>query len=86
MPTISVFFGVTIRMYYDDHAPPHFHAYYGEHAAVVEIDTLRVRYGQLPRRAIALVLEWAAIHRVELMANWWLADTHQPLNPIEPLE
>jgi hypothetical protein len=86
MPTLSVFFGVTIRMYYDDHAPPHFHAYYGEHAAVVEIESLRIRYGQLPRRALAMVLEWATEHRVELMANWWLAQAHQPLNQIQPLE
>ncbi len=56
MPTISLFFGIIIRMYYDDHAPPHFHAYYQEHSVVVLIDTLEVRDGRLPRRAIAMVL------------------------------
>jgi len=86
MPTISIFFGVAIRMYYDDHAPPHFHAYYGEYAAVIEIDSLALRDGRLPRRATALVLEWAAEHREELRRNWDLAVAHHPLNPIEPLE
>jgi hypothetical protein len=86
MPTISQFFGVSIRMYYDDHAPPHFHAYYGSDAAVVEIETLQLKEGSLPRRALALVLEWAVIHRSELLEDWKLAEAHQPLNEIEPLE
>ena len=62
MPTISIFFGIAIRMYYDDHAPPHFHAYYGREAVVIDIQTLAVRDGRIPRRALALVLEWAAEH------------------------
>ena len=86
MPTISRFFGITIRMYYDDHAPPHFHAYYGKSAAVIEIETLRMREGKLPRRALALVLEWTADHRDELVEDWRLAENHQPLNSIESLE
>lgn len=86
MPTISRFFGLTIRMYFNDHAPPHFHAYYGEFAAVLEIGSLRVREGALPRRAMAMVLEWAADHRDELLANWNLAEAHRPLNAIRPLE
>lgn len=86
MPTISEFFGVVIRMYYDDHGPPHFHAYYGEHATVIEIETLRLREGTLPRRALAMVLEWAAEHRGELLSDWRLAEAHQPLKRIAPLE
>lgn len=86
MPTISQFFGITVRMYYEDHAPPHFHAYYGENAAVIDLATLGIRGGKLPRRARALVLEWAAEHRDELQANWDLAENHLPLNPIDPLE
>jgi hypothetical protein len=73
-------------MYYDDHAPPHFHVYYGDHAAKIEISTLSILAGQLPRRALALVLEWAAEHREELMSNWKLAEAHRPLNAIKPLE
>ncbi len=86
MPTISTFFGIVIRMYYDDHEPPHFHAYYGEYAAVVEIESLHVRAGALPRRALAMVLEWASLHRAELLEDWRLAEAHQPLRAIEPLE
>lgn len=86
MPTISVFFGIVIRMYYDEHAPPHFHAHYVSDAAVIEIDSLRVRSGFLPRRAMAMVLEWAAEHREQLMENWHLAEAHQPLNHVKPLE
>jgi hypothetical protein len=73
-------------MYYDDHPPPHFHAYYGEYAAKITIESLELTEGQLPRRALALVLEWTAEHRDELRENWQLADQHQPLNAIAPLE
>jgi hypothetical protein len=86
MPTVSRFFGISIRMYYEDHAPPHFHAYYGSSAAKIEIETLGVVAGKLPRRALALVLEWAAEHRDELTTNWLLAEGHQSLNRITPLE
>lgn len=86
MPTISEFFGIVIRMYYQDHAPAHFHAYYGECNAVVEIETLRVREGRLPRRALGLVVEWAIEHREELLEDWRLAQAHQPLRKVAPLE
>lgn len=78
--------GIVIRMYYDDHGPPHFHAYYGEYSAIVEIETLRTREGKLPRRARELVLQSAAEHRAELLENWRLAEAHQPLARIDPLE
>ena len=86
MPTISQFFGILIRIYYDEHNPPHFHAYYGEYEAQISIDTLEVIVGKLPKRALALVLEWAAEHRDELRKDWELAEQHKPLDPIEPLE
>ncbi len=86
MPTISRFFGIVIRMYFDDHGLPHFHAYYGRHAAKIEIETLQVTEGKLPRRALGLVLEWAAEHRQELLEDWQLAEAHRPLNEIAPLE
>ena len=85
MPTISTFFGIVIRMYFDDHAPPHFHAYYAEHHAAIVIETLEVRDGELPRRALALVLEWAVEHREDLRENWQLAGRHEPLKRIAPL-
>lgn len=86
MPTISEFFGILIRMYFDEHRPPHFHAYYGEHEAVFCIETLETIAGSLPKRAKALVVEWAAERRQSLMEDWYLAEQHQPLNRIEPLE
>jgi len=86
MPTISQFFGIVIRMYYNDHAPPHFHAYYGGASATVDIETLEILEGTLPRRAISLIQEWAELHREELNADWQLAQEHQPLIPILPLE
>jgi hypothetical protein len=66
--------------------PAHFHAYYGEDDAVVSIDTLEVLRGAVPRRAFALVLEWAMEHRPELRENWELARAHRALRPISPLE
>lgn len=70
MPTLCRFFGITIRMYFDDHGPPHFHAYYGEYSASVLLHTLEIKEGDLPKRARALVIEWASGHREELQRNW----------------
>jgi hypothetical protein len=85
MPEISRFLGIVIRMYYRDHAPPHFHAEYAEHEIEVEIDSGVVE-GQFPPRALGAVLEWYELHRDELQVNWQLAREERPLNPIEPLE
>ena len=86
MPTISAFYGVLIQMFWADHAPPHFHALYAEFEAIVDIRTLEVIRGGLPRRAQALVLEWAALHRDELMEDWKLCETRQQPKKIAPLE
>ena len=86
MPRISQFYGIAIYMYYRDHAPPHFHAIYGEKEAAFEIATGTTLIGKLPRRAHALVEEWAAMRRPELEHDWDLALTGQPLLPIDPLD
>jgi hypothetical protein len=86
MPTLSEFFGILIRMYWDDHPPPHFHAIYGEHEAQYNIATLDVLHGSLPRRAHALVVEWASLHREELLKNWERCQVPAPTVPIAPLE
>jgi hypothetical protein len=86
VPTVCQFFGVSIRMYFDEHPPPHFHAYYGEFDASISIETLDVVEGRLPRRALTLVIEWAIAHRHELRENWALAQAHGRLRRIEPLE
>lgn len=86
MPELSRFFGIIIRMFYSDHEPAHFHAIYGEYEALIEIDTLAVFRRSLPRRALALVLEWAALHRNELRDDWRRARAGEMLNEIEPLD
>jgi len=86
MPRIREFFGIIVPMYFNDHAPPHFHATYAEHRAEVDIETLDVIRGELPRRVFALVLEWAVAHRDELRANWEAARRGEPLRRIEPLD
>jgi hypothetical protein len=85
LPEISRFFGIIITMYYNDHAPPHFHARYGRHKASVGIEFLQVLDGSLPPRALGLVMEWASVHQRDLMNDWALARSQSPLKPIEPL-
>jgi hypothetical protein len=85
MPRISEFFGIIIAMYYNDHAPAHFHARYGEHEALVAIESLELLRGALPRRALALVLEWAVLHRDDLRSNWAKARDGVALDRIPPL-
>jgi Domain of unknown function (DUF4160) len=86
MPQVSEFFGITISLYYNDHMPPHFHAEYGEYEAIYRIDTLEITRGGLPRRAHALVVEWASLHRAEIRDDWERARLEQPLIRIEGLE
>ncbi len=86
MPTISAFFGIVIQMFWREHGPPHFHALYGEHEVVIDIRELRVARGAIPRRALAMVLEWAAEHREALMEDWDLCNELKPPKPIPPLE
>lgn len=85
MPRISEFYGIAIYMYWQDHAPAHFHAIYGEHEAQVRIGDATILDGHLPRTARRLVQEWAAENRSELMANWVRAAAMDALLPIEPL-
>ena len=85
MPTIAMFYGIAIRMYFDEHPQPHFHAYSGGQVAAISIETLEVIEGRLPRRALTLVLEWASEHRDELRKNWKIAEAHGTLRKIEPL-
>ncbi len=86
MPTISQFFGIVIQMFWREHAPPHFHALYAEHEALIDIRTLEIIKGNLSKRALALVLEGAVQHRVELMEDWELCQQKQLPKRIAPLE
>lgn len=85
MPELSRFLGIIIAMYYRGHAPPHFHAIYGEHEATVRIESGEVN-GYLPKRAIGHVQEWRLLHKQELLRSWTLAQAQMPLPKIEPLE
>lgn len=86
MPEISRFYGIIIALYYNEHNPPHFHAKYGDYQAEIDIRTLQILNGELPKRAKTLVLEWADEHREELMTDWELARQNSALNRIEPLK
>ena len=86
MPEVSRFYGIVIAFYYSEHNPPHFHAKYGEFKAEIDIRTLQVIEGELPKRAKSLVLEWADEHRDELIDNWEKARLMKELKFIEPLK
>ena len=85
MPQISRFFGIIISMYYDDHNPPHFHATYGEFNAEISINDFIVMEGKLPSRVLGLVVEWASLHKEELLANWNRIEKGTPIENIAPL-
>jgi len=70
MPTISIFFGITIRMFFVEHPPPHFHASYQRHRALISIETGDIIHGSLPPGTYRVVREWTRRHRAELMENW----------------
>jgi len=86
MPEISRFFGIIIRMYYDEHNPPHFHAIYAESEAQVTIHPIGLLHGNLPNRAFSMVVEWTALHQRELLDNWQRLSNNQPPQKIEPLK
>ncbi len=85
MPEISRFLGIIIFMYYKEHPPAHFHVKYGEYRAVFSIQDLQIIEGSLPNRIVSLVLEWAFLHRNELLNDWELARQNRPLYKIDPL-
>jgi len=85
MPELCRFFGIVIRMFHDDHVPPHFHAKYGSEHAQFYIDPPGLMKGDFPPRAMALVMEWAALHREELTEAWEARAAGQAPGKIEPL-
>ncbi|HQN01000.1 MAG TPA: DUF4160 domain-containing protein [Candidatus Hydrogenedentes bacterium] len=86
MSELSRFFGVVIKMFHDDHNPPHFHAFYGEDDAIFDIRRISLLKGKLPPRALGLVTEWAAMHQNELLDRWQCAQAGEALQGIDPLE
>ena len=88
MPELSRFFGIIIRMYWErsEHHLPHFHAYYGEHVAVIGLDPIEVLAGELPRRQMRLVEAWAELHQFELAEAWGTLQAGELPESIDPLK
>ena len=83
MPMVSVFFGIVVRMWHDDHPPPHIHVKYQGFEARVQIPTGPVSAGKLPRKVAAIVQEWCLTHQQELLDNWERAQRFEPLERIQ---
>ena len=86
MPIISTFFGIVVRVFHDDHEPPHVHVQYGEHKAVVEIATGRILAGRLPPRVRRILLEWLRLRRNEVVKAWTIAREQRIPPRVRPLE
>lgn len=84
MPVLSRFYGIVIRMYFQqaEHNPPHIHAIYGDDVAAIEIRTGEVLEGHLPPKALEMVREWVGLHRESLLTMW----ETQEFAPLAPLE
>ncbi len=87
MPTISMFYGIIIRMYCapDEHPPPHFHALYAEHEAQIAIESGEVLVGSLPNNKLRMVKVWTELHKEELLADWQIAMNGEEPFKINPL-
>ena len=87
MPTISMFYGIIVRMYCSpsEHNPPHIHAYYQDAKAVVDLNSCEITEGDFPRKQAKMLLAWTEIHQEELMADWDLASKGELPFKIEPL-
>ncbi|MDY0122967.1 DUF4160 domain-containing protein [Sulfurimonas sp.] len=88
MPTISMFYGIIIRMYCapNEHNPPHIHAYYNEHKAIIDLNSCELTDGSLPNKQRKLVEAWTVLHQEELLADWNLAQNGELPYKIEPLK
>jgi len=86
LPVISAFFGIVVRMFYDDHNPPHFHVEYQGKKALFDFRGNIIRGDIQSRTATRLVREWTDLHETELSENWELARQGKALMKIEPLE
>lgn len=85
MPEISSFYGIKVYINFREHNPPHFHAEYGEYRIIVYIDGWVVE-GKFPKRALNMLLEWAEMHKEELLADWDLAMVKKLPHKIDPLK
>ena len=86
MPVVSAFYGMIIRIYYDDHNPPHFHVSYGDKEVVVAIESGKILSGRLPIRLKNAIRERHVLHKKELLAAWRAVRLMKKPNRIKPLE
>ena len=84
MPVLSRFYGIIIRMYFQqaEHNPPHIHALYGDDVAAIDIQTGKILEGNLPPKALSMVCEWINVHKSELLHIW----ETQEFKALPPLE
>lgn len=84
MPVLTRFYGIVIRMYFQqsEHNPPHIHAIYGENMAAICINDGTILEGELPKKALEMVLEWTEMHKSELLKMW----ETQEFTALPPLE
>lgn len=82
MPAISRFYGIVIKMFFNEHNPPHFHVVYGEYVGSFNINNGEMTEGDLPKKARALVSEWLALHKNELI-EIWNTQEYRSLPPLE---
>lgn len=82
MPTIATFLGVSIKLYFNDHQPPHFHAFHGNDEAMIGIAPVIVLEGRLAPARLKDVLAWAQRHQQDLLNRWECCQTHQPVPKI----
>lgn len=86
MPILSIFFGIVVKLFHDDHNPPHVHIQYGEHYAIMEIGSGKLLAGKLPARALRLAREWRRLHVDELRHAWADAQSGRQPRRIAPLD
>ena len=86
MPELSRFFGIVVRMYYDDHEPPHIHVTYSGNKAIIDFQGNILKGALNSRTALHLVREWIDLHHAELEEDWKLAKNSQEIRKIEPLK
>lgn len=86
MPEISRFFGIIIRMFFDEHNPPHIHAEHQGNKAVFDLSGNMTQGSLKSRTAIKLVREWIDLHVAELLEDWELAQAGKEIKKIDPLD
>jgi hypothetical protein len=86
MPIVSMFFGIIIRMYYDEHNPPHLHAEYQGKRAVLDFRGNILKGDLGSKTVLRLIREWIDLHEEELLHNWETARAGKEIKPIDPLK